>query len=80
MPQSTLPDPQAAGPIAGAPGHFAHHDWLEAAAEALDQIMGWRSMALQVGPSIAQSVANATFAAIRLDTAVGLVVSQGSLV
>jgi len=37
MTTGKLPDPKAAGPIAGQPGHFAHHDWLEGAVGVLDE-------------------------------------------
>jgi PAB1-binding protein PBP1 len=32
-----IPLPPAAGPDPGQPGHFAHHDWLEAAVQSLDE-------------------------------------------
>lgn len=67
MPQSFLPTPEAAGPIASAPGHFAHHDWLTASVKALDQIVGQRSIFLQLSPSVLQSIANNTFTPLRID-------------
>lgn len=39
------PQPEAPGPIAGEPGHFAHHDWLTASVGMLDErlVKGWRA-------------------------------------
>lgn len=34
-----IPQPPAAGPDPGQPGHYAHHDWLEASVEALDNAL-----------------------------------------
>jgi len=34
-----IPQPPAAGPDPGQPGHYAHHDWLEASVEALDNVL-----------------------------------------
>jgi hypothetical protein len=33
-----IPQPPAAGPDPGQPGHFAHHEWLEDSVVALDSI------------------------------------------
>jgi len=68
MPASSLPVPESAGPIAGAPGHFAHHDWLTASVKALDQLAGNRSIFVQHGPANTQSPATNTFIAISLIT------------
>jgi hypothetical protein len=42
------------GPIAGALGHFAHHDWLEAAVELLDSTLtadtGWVAITVFASP------------------------------
>jgi len=67
MVATVLPQPQAAGPIAGAPGHFAHHDWLTAATEALDQALGQRAILLQLSPGAVQSVATNTFTPLRCE-------------
>jgi hypothetical protein len=32
--------PEVPGPVAGAPGHFPHHDWLTASVKALDAYAG----------------------------------------
>ena len=37
MTTGRLPVPKATGPVAGTPGHFKHHDWLEGAVQALDE-------------------------------------------
>jgi hypothetical protein len=44
MTTGNLPDPAAPGPIAGEPGHFAHHDYLEAGVDALNErlMKGWK--------------------------------------
>lgn len=68
MPQSYLPVPESAGPIAGAPGHFAHHDWLTASVKALDQVAGNRGILIQRGPAATQSPATNTFIPISLIT------------
>jgi len=65
---SYLPVPEAAGPIAGAPGHFAHHDWLTASVKALDQLMAQRSILLQLSPAGAQTIASNTFVGMGLSS------------
>jgi len=53
MTTGSLPTPQAPGPIAGQPGHFAHHDWLEGSIAVLNErlIKCWHSDTTVPAPS-----------------------------
>ena len=65
MTSGILPVPKAAGPVAGAPGHFGHHDWLEAAVQALDERLIKQIAAVTV---VTQLPAN-VYTPIKYDTA-----------
>lgn len=66
MSTGKLPEPQAAGPVAGQPGHFAHHDWLGAAVAVLDERLFKKFTAVVVTTTLVTNV----WTAIKYDTVV----------
>ena len=64
-----LPQPEVPGPNPGAPGHYAHHEWLEASLRALDDFMTMRGWLLVLGPQSGQSVLAGTYSPVKMGEA-----------
>lgn len=78
MSTGKLPDPAAPGPIAGQPGHFAHHDWLEGAVTALNErlLAQWKQGTGTSVPTATWTLIGAT--TVLLDTGLDVVAAGGA--